>query len=132
MRKIKEYALYRHFKGTVYQVLKIASHTETGEKLVIYRKAGDSNITYARPYEMFASPVDREKYPDANQEYRFEEIDNQMPEKMDARLAIDVLEELKTDKPFLEMVYGDIHEQAVAMAQEALRKQGNGKMKSVD
>ena len=62
---------YKHFKGHIITVLEIAKHTETGEMMVVYLHEG-TNVVWARPYEMFISKVDREKYPDVEQEYRFQ------------------------------------------------------------
>ena len=68
---------YRHFKGRDYEIVAIATHTETEEKLVIYKALYGNYEIYARPLSMFSEKVDREKYPDATQEYRFERIDGQ-------------------------------------------------------
>ena len=62
---------YRHFKGNEYQVLGIARHSETLEELVVYRALYGDGGLWIRPLAMFLSPVDREKYPDAQQDERF-------------------------------------------------------------
>lgn len=72
MRTIEVGKKYRHFKGKDYYVIAVARHSETNELYVVYKALYGKENVYVRPYEMFASKVDREKYPNATQEYRFE------------------------------------------------------------
>ena len=74
MREVKVGKLYNHFKGHIYKVICIAKNTETLEDEVVYEHL-DTKETWVRPLSMFNSLVDKEKYPDVKQKYRFEEID---------------------------------------------------------
>lgn len=72
MRELKINGIYKHFKGNYYLIVDVATHSETEEKYVVYRELyGDGNL-WVRPLEMFLSEIDYNKYPNAEQKYRFE------------------------------------------------------------
>lgn len=62
---------YRHFKGIEIEIIAVGKDTETLEEMVVYTH--DDEV-WIRPLNMFMSKVDKEKYPNASQEYRFQLI----------------------------------------------------------
>lgn len=73
MRKVEVGKTYKHFKGTYHKALMIGKHCETLEDMVIYNRE-DTGEIWVRPYFSFIERVDREKYPNVKQEYRFEQV----------------------------------------------------------
>lgn len=77
MNKLVIHGIYRHYKGDYYIVEDIATHSETGEELVIYRglydgeKFGQHHLC-ARPKDMFLEELEPEKAKKFKQKYRFE------------------------------------------------------------
>lgn len=85
MRNIpKPGEVYRHFKGNIYKVITIATHTETEEMMVVYELFEGGGKAYARPLDMFLSEVDKKKYPDVTDRYRFTLLDE---EDEDAKIS---------------------------------------------
>ena len=86
--RLREGDIVRHFKREtlseedlnrniyLYKVIGFAEHTETGEKMVVYEALYGDFRLYVRPYDMFMGKVDRDKYPDIKQEYRFEVVNS--------------------------------------------------------
>ncbi|MBQ2833112.1 MAG: DUF1653 domain-containing protein [Clostridia bacterium] len=73
--RMKPGDIVRHFKGNEYEILHIAKDSETMEDVIVYRARYGEGGVWVRPLGMFFSPVDREKYPDVKQKYRFEKIE---------------------------------------------------------
>jgi len=51
---------YRHYKGSMYEVLMTARHSETEEWMVVYKTLYGDFSTWVRPYEMFIEKIEVE------------------------------------------------------------------------
>lgn len=86
----RPHEIWKHFKDNYYYIVCVGHHSETKERMVVYRQifkeevptgshpfdyAPLSKEVYIRPLDMFMSEVDHDKYPDVKQKYRFEKVE---------------------------------------------------------
>ncbi len=123
-RKPKQGEMYKHFKGNIYEIVAIAKHSESLEELVIYRDLEGENQVYARPLEMFMSKVDKEKYPEVNQEYRFELMQADTHEEVGDRQALLLafldLQSATEKIQFLQVKKDELTEEFIGLAAQCL------------
>ena len=63
----------------LYQIVSWARHSESDERYVVYRALYGTQETWVRPYAMFMGEVDRQKYPQVRQRWRFELVERSAP-----------------------------------------------------
>lgn len=74
-RNVMAGQVYRHFKGHTVKVLHISQDTEAPGQFYVVYECEDGSV-WSRPYGMFVSEVDHDKYPDVKQKYRFELVED--------------------------------------------------------
>ncbi|MCD7726422.1 MAG: DUF1653 domain-containing protein [Clostridiales bacterium] len=106
----KPQEMYRHFKGNLYQIRCLARHSETGEMMVVYQAMYDTFEIYVRPLAMFMEEVDRARYPQAAQKYRFELLQDMDSEEEAYQMETES-EEANIDPLVMEFLEAETYEQ---------------------
>lgn len=80
LRELRKNSEFRHFKtGKIVEVVGLAANTEHPDEIDVVYIEKNRNTMWHRPAQMFCSRVDREKYPNATQEWRFEPVNWSRP-----------------------------------------------------
>lgn len=72
-RKVRINETYQHFKGHIYKIIAIAKDSDNLKEKIVYQNI-DTKEVWVRDYDEFISKVDKEKYPNIKQKYRFEKV----------------------------------------------------------
>ncbi len=104
---------YRHFKDKLYQIITVAIHSESGEPMVVYQALYGNFQTYVRPLEMFLEAVDRDKYPDAKQTWRFERVELSRPDEMETKTVTEMALEPEVNPLLLRFLDADTLEEKI-------------------
>ena len=67
--------IVRHFKGNLYLILTLCEHTESRERLIVYKSLYGQGDVWCRPLKMFLEEVPKGKVNSTNQRYRFEKFE---------------------------------------------------------
>ncbi len=127
-RKPRPGDIYSHFKGKKYRVLYVALCTETKEEMVIYGPLQGEEQVYASSLSSFLGAVNRERHPDAGQEYRFElcrDIAREYKERKQVSeeeliMAFLELDENEERAEFLQRHRGELTDRFLTVAAESL------------